>query len=93
VTGADKAVFGVPIADPRTGRVRGLPSGAVAGGPEVGDVGVYVDGDGAEQANALALGRGDVGKDLVVDVAAVATQLVGGQAEVLRGPHTAPSSA
>jgi hypothetical protein len=62
----------------------------VAGGSEVGEFGVYVDGDGAEQADALALGREDVGKDLVVDVPAVATQLVGGQAEVLRGPRTAP---
>jgi hypothetical protein len=37
----------------------------------LGEFGVDVDGDGAEQSDVLALGRGDVGEDLVVDVASL----------------------
>lgn len=58
----------------------------MTGGSELGELGVDVDRDGAEQPDVLALGRRDVGEDLVVDVASLVAELLCGQAEVLGGP-------
>lgn len=52
----------------------------------MGEFGVDIDGDGAEQADVLALGWGDAGEDLVVDVASLVAEPLYGQAEVLGGP-------
>ena len=47
---------------------------------------VDIDGDGAEQADVVAVRRGDVGEQLLVDAPAAAAELIDGHAEVLRGP-------
>jgi hypothetical protein len=52
----------------------------------LGEFSVDVDGDGAEQPDVLAPGRGDVGEEFVVDEASLVAELLDGQAEVLGGP-------
>jgi len=47
-------------------------SGPVAGGAELGEFAFDVDLDGAEEVDVLAVRRGDVGQDLVVDAPAAA---------------------
>jgi len=54
------------------------------GRAEVGEFGVDVDGDGAEQPDVLAAGRGDVGQQRVLDPPPLPAQLVDGQPEILR---------
>lgn len=67
-------------------RVDGFAKGAVAGGVELGEFVVDVDGDGADQPDGLGLGRGHVHQERVVDQPALETQLLDGQAEVFGHP-------
>ena len=52
----------------------------------MGEFGVDVDGDGAEQANGVGLGRGYVDEEVGVDAAALSVHVVDGQPEILGRP-------
>ena len=60
----------------------------MTGGVELGQFVVDVDGDGAEQADVFAAGRGDVGQQDVVDPAPLGPELGDGQPEVFDSDHT-----
>ena len=46
------------------------------GGAELGEFGIDVDGDNAEQADVVGLGRGAVGEHVDVEAAALRVQVV-----------------
>ena len=48
---------------------------------QLGDLGVDVDGDGAEEVDVGVAGRPDVGQELVVDPGAAVAQAADGEAE------------
>ncbi|MFF4625457.1 hypothetical protein [Nonomuraea jabiensis] len=55
-----------------SGRAQGAPAASV----EFGELGFDVDGDDAEEIDVLAVGRGDVGQQLIRHIPAAGAQVL-----------------